>query len=321
MIDLDKQLDKWLGDGIISTEQAELMRQSVVASPPAHEAELADEYAEERRIPIVTEVLGYVGAALAIWAVIFLVSEFWGNIADWAQAGLFAVVALVLFTSGAALFNTVEPALRRLSTVLWAGSVVSLGGTLFILFDRFAKLEPELTWTLIGAGASVFGGLMMWRRPSAVQHAVLFAALLTTIMSLLAFGPEPEIFVYGFVVWAYGLVWILMTRAEVLQPRGAGIGLGAAAMLYGAQMATIEGDFVTLGVLLGLGTAGLLAAAGILLRERLSIILGGLGIFLFVPQSMFHFFGEAMGGMLGLFVSGLLLVGLAIWFGRHREAL
>jgi hypothetical protein len=36
---------------------------------------------------------------------------------------------------------------------------------------------------------------------------------------------------------------------------------------------------------------------------------------------MFHFFGEAFGGMLALFVSGLAIIALAIWFARHREAL
>jgi len=68
-------------------------------------------------------------------------------------------------------------------------------------------------------------------------------------------------------------------------------------------------------------TAALLATAGVMLREKLSIVLGGVGIFMFVPQAMFLFFGETFGGMFGVFVSGLTLVGLAVWFGRHKEAL
>ena len=92
-------------------------------------------------------------------------------------------------------------------------------------------------------------------------------------------------------------------------------------MLVGAQIASAEGDLTTVGVLLGLGTAALFAAAGVMMRERLLIILGGIGIFWYVPQAMFHFFGETFGGMFGVFVTGLLIIGLAIWFGRHREAL
>ncbi|MCP3974838.1 MAG: hypothetical protein GY720_10120 [bacterium] len=279
------------------------------------------EAAEEHRIPIITEILGYVGAALALWAVMFLVTEFWGNLSDWAQISLFAVVAIVLLAAGTALLDTAEPAIRRLSSILWAGSVVSLSGSTFIAFESVAGLDPELPWTLVGAIAAAIGGLMLRRHPSVAQQVVLFAAVLTTAIALLSFGPEPEMFVFGFVVWAYGLVWMLVARSGLLQPKGAGMVLGAVAMLVGAQITGAEGDLTTIGVLLGLATAGMLAGFGVMLRERLPIILGGVGIFLFVPQAMFHFFGEAMGGMFGLFASGLLLVGLAIWFGRHKEAL
>ena len=131
MIDLNKQLDVWLSDGIISAEQADLMRQSVLGSAvPA-----ADEPEPEHRIPIITEILGYVGVALAIWAVVFLVSEFWANLSDWAQASLFGALAVALFAGGAGLLDRTEPALSRLSSVLWAGSVGALAGGLFTLFE------------------------------------------------------------------------------------------------------------------------------------------------------------------------------------------
>lgn len=316
MIDLNHQLEVWVGDGIITGEQAEMMRRSVAQPEAPAERE---EVEFEGRIPIITEILGYVGAALAIWAVFFLVSEFWGTLSDWAQASLFGALAVALFAAGTALRDVIEPALSRLSGVLWAGSIVALGGTLFMLFDPIAGLEPEVVWTLVGAIAAVGAGVMYRSRPSVAQHVMLFAAVLTTIVSLLTLGPEAEIFFFGLVVWAYGLVWIMVSRSGVLQPLGSGMVLGAFAMLIGAQMAV--GDGASVGTLLGLATAGLLAGAGVMLKEKLTIILGGIGIFWFVPQTMFHFFGEAMGGMFGLFVSGLLLIGLAIWFGRHKEAL
>lgn len=317
MIDLNKQLEEWLHDGIISSEQAELMRRSVVQTERLPVDEELPEV--ERRIPIITEILGYVGAALAIWAVAFLVIEFWADLTDWAQASLFAVLALVLFFAGAALLDADEPALGRLSGVLWAGSVFSVGGALFIVFDLNRGLDPSVTWALIGAITAAIGGAMFWRQASVAQHVVLFAAVLMTIISLLTLGPEPESFFIGLVIWAYGLVWILISRAGMLPPHQTGVVLGAIALLYGAQ--ATAADESTIGVLLGLGTAGMLAGAGVMLREKLTIILGGIGIFMFVPQAMFHFFGEAMGGMFGLFASGLALVGLAIWFSRHREVL
>ena len=317
MIDLNRQLERWIGDGIITSEQAELMRHSVLQPEPP--PELPD--VEEGRIPIITEILGYVGAALAIWAVMFLVSEFWENLSDWAQAGLFGALGIVLFASGATLLDTIEPAFRRLSSVLWAGSVLAGGGALFIVFDPILSYSPQTTWTLIGAIGVVVGGLMLRRQPSVAQHLVLFGAAMTTIMSAIRLGPEPEFFVYGFVAWGVGLTWLLVSRSGILQPFSVGIVLGAIAMLYGAQIAAIEGETDTFGIFLGLATAALFATAGVMMRDRLAIILGGIGIFWFVPQAMFHFFGETFGGMFGIFVTGMLIIGLAIWFGRHREAL
>lgn len=317
MIDLNQQLQKWLADGIISAEQAELMRSSALGSYQ----ETVEEAAQERRVPIVTEILGYVGAALAIWAVVFLVSEFWGNLADWAQASLFGALAVVLFAAGSSLLYTEEPALGRLSSVLWAGSLLAIGGTLYVVFDPIADFSVNTTWTLIGALTAVAGGLMLRRQQSVAQHFVFFAAVMTTIMSLINLGAHPEVFVFGFAAWGIGLVWLLVTRAGVLQPSGTGMVLGAIGMLYGAQMAAIEGDAEVFGILLGLATAALFATAGVVTREKLAIIMGGIGIFWFVPQAMFRFFGETFGGMFGLFLSGLAIVALALWFGRHKEAL
>ena len=322
MIDLNKQLQVWLDDGIISTDQADLMRQSALGGPSSDDTAVAVRAGPEpeRRIPIITEILGYVGAALAIWAVMFLVAEFWGNLSDWAQASLFAALALVLFAGGAALLGSGEPALKRLSGMLWAICVGSLGGALFIVFESIAGYSPEASWTLIGAVATGVAAPMLWKQRSAIQHVVFFTAALTTVVSALNLGPEPELYVYGFVVWAYALVWLLVARAEVLPAPFVGTILGGIAMLYGAQIAAVA-DTQVVGILLGLATAGLFATAGVVFRERLAIIFGGIGIFMFVPQAMFHFLGETFGGMFGLFLSGLLIIALAVWFGRHREAL
>lgn len=315
MIDLNKQLAQWLEAGIISPEQAELMRHSAVQSPRAGSDD------EGGRIPIVAEILGYVGAALAIWAVLFLVSEFWEDLSDWSRAGLFGVLALVLFVSGRGILGHEEPALRRLSSVLWAGSVVALAGALFIVFDPILGVSVEATWTLIGATCSVAGGLLLWRQTMPAQQIVLFASALTTIMWFMNLIIDPELYVYGLVAWGLGLIWIAMARAGLLAPLGTAVVLGAITMLYGAQLIIIEGGADSLGIILGLATAALFAIVGVSLRDRLTIILGAVGIFWFVPQAMFHFFGDAFGGMLALFVTGLVIIGLAIWFTRHREAL
>lgn len=63
MIDFNQQIQRWLDAGIISAEQAGQMKRSVATSPGAQPE------AAEGRIPVIAEILGYVGVALATWAV------------------------------------------------------------------------------------------------------------------------------------------------------------------------------------------------------------------------------------------------------------
>lgn len=315
MIDFNQQIQRWLDAGIISAEQAGQMKRSIATSRAAQPE------AEEGRIPVIAEILGYVGVALATWAVLFLVSDFWANLADWAQAALFGVLSLSLFAAGATNLDKGEPALRRLSSVLWAGSVVALGGGLYIVFDPILGLSIEATWTLISALCAAAAAIMMWRHAMPAQQITLFAAVLSTAMWLMNLVTSPEILAYGLVAWGLGLIWIMLGRAKMLESVGTSMVLGAVTMLYGAQLTVIEGGASSFGIILGLVTAALFAVAGVSQRDRLTIILGAIGIFWFVPQAMFHFFGEAFGGMFALFVSGLAIIALAIWFTRHREAL
>ncbi len=309
MIDLNRQMRIWLEAGVISEEQAELMRGSVPVAGERRE--------HGSRIPIIAEILGYVGAALAIWAVVFLVSEFWANLSDWAQTAMFGALSLVLIAAGATILDHEEPALRRLSSVLWSVGVVAMVGAFYIVFDPILGMSVAATWMTIGAISSVVAGVMLWRQEMPAQHIVLFGATLTTVMWAMNLLIEPEFFAYGLVAWGVGLIWILVSRAGVL-PRGTAIVLGSVTMFIGAQL--IAGDVEAFGILLGLLTAALFAAAGVTFEDRIAIILGGIGIFWFVPQAMFYFLGDAIGGMFGLFSSGVVMVAFALWFSRRREA-
>ena len=312
MIDLNQQLERWLADGIITDEQADMMIHSVL------ESDAPDRSSRGRRIPLVAEILGYVGAALAIWAILFIVAEQWASLEHWAQAALFGALSFALFAGGRVLLWSEEPAFARLSSVLWAGSVIALGGAMWVLFDPIGGFSVEATGTMIGLGAALVAFAMYRLQRSILQHIALYVSVLVALNFLVTLAADLEVFAYGLLVWGIGLVWALVSRAQLLPPGTLGMTIGAISMFYGAQMISFGSDIEALGIWLGLATAALFAAGGVALQEKPALIIGALGIFWFVPQAMFHFFGETFGGMIGLFLSGLAIVGLAIWFSRDR---
>lgn len=317
MVELTGQIQRWLDAGIITAEQAALMRANC---EPETMAVPGDATQIQRRVPVIAEIAGYVGAALAVWAATFLVTEFWNNLADWAKAGLFSALAVALFTAALPLLDSKESAFLRLCGVLWAGAIVAGSGALFIVLDSIGGIDVSWTWVIVGAVASIAGGTMLRYRVGVVLHVILFAAVVTTITALLTVAGDPEPFFVGLSIWGVGLVWLLFNRADLLQPAATGLLLGGMGMLLGPFFTNAGGGYETITVLLGLASAASLAAAGAYAREKLLVVVGGLGVFMYVPRAMFHFFGDAMGAMFGLFVVGLLLVAAAIGFARHREA-
>ena len=97
----------------------------------------------ESRLPLVAEALGYAGGVLAIAAGIYMVRDLWPSPSTGAVLAFAAVACVVLGAGGAAVRMTGDPALRRLRSVLWLLSTVSLAAFAGTLADQVGKFGPE----------------------------------------------------------------------------------------------------------------------------------------------------------------------------------
>src|SRR4029077_13690251 len=117
----------------------------------------------ESSLPLVAEALGYAGGALAIAAGIYLVRDLWPSPSTGAGLAFAAIACVVLGAGGAAVRMTGDPALRRLRSVLWLLSTVSLAAFAGTLADQVGKFGPESN-TLVAAAASGPRRAAAWRR-------------------------------------------------------------------------------------------------------------------------------------------------------------
>lgn len=333
MHDLEVLLDRWVEAGLLDRDQA--------AAIAAHEAarEAADEAARTRpgatsssqppppppahgerpappRRVAGAEAVGYVGAALVVGALGRLLAELWGTLTTGGKLTLVALVTVLAFGAAVALRREDRPTLQRLTSVLLAVGVLGTAWFVGLLAADVVDLRPEaVAATASGAASVVAVGLHLWRRRGLGQ-VVALVSLVVLSMSLLqlpALPPSPQW--SGLLLWGLGVAWLLAGRGGWIPPATLAGVLGGLTALVGAQVASVD-DPRLLWLLVGVATAGALVGLSLVADVLHHLVVGSIGLFVFVPQVVFEVFGDAIGAPAALLVVGLLLVVLAVGLGR-----
>src|SRR5262249_27844374 len=142
---LREQLARWAAAGLIDPDQADRIeateRERAVAFPG-------------RRLPLVAEVLGYVGAVIAITAIVVTVHQIWKHVPTAAEMATAGVIAVGLLLAGAALRTDADPALARLRSALWLLSMACAAAFVAVLTGRYLQLA-DADGALMTAAASL----------------------------------------------------------------------------------------------------------------------------------------------------------------------
>jgi len=298
-VDLAETLRRAVASGIISAEQADAIRRE-----EAGRATVTRHGAGE--IPLVTEVLGYIGAMLSAAAIAVLLGLHWESLGTAAHLTVMAIVTVVLLAGGWMLRDSREPAFERLSEVLWLLSAIAFGGLVAIFgVDVWQPAATTAALTACAATVVYAGALWAWR-PSAPQLLALWAACLATVIAGLV-QIDASAAVAVLVPWAFGLLWLGVTRQGTLRPSATSYALGALPFL--------AAPFVTdLGwpLFLGLVSAASVMAASIWLRQTKLLFMGAVALFFYVLRIGAQYFAPALGLPVSLLVAGLALIGIAL---------
>lgn len=315
-VDLRTQLRRWVERGLLAPEQAE-----AIAAFEAEEVPPAGADGPERRVSLISEAVGYVGAALIVIALAVLLERFWADFTLGAKLALVAVVTATLVAAGWGLRAAVEPAGARLASVAWVAAVGTLGWGVGIATGPTAlDLTEDDAVLAIATATAVGAGVLWWLRHAMLQHAAAFLTAVATLVSLMAL-PEGAAAPrwHALALLAFAVVWLLLTEAGWFRPADVGVVLGLALVLVALQVAVADEAFRGPGLVLALvGATGMVAGA-IARRRPFPLWFGTAGVFVFVPQAVFHFFRDTLGAPIALLVTGFVLLGVAIGSARLRE--
>lgn len=300
---LQEKLSQWVNAEIITADQAG----RIVEFEQAQDAE------QERPVPLIVEALGYLGGALAVIAVLILAQEFWADLELWGRLALLGIVSLGLLVAGWVLRDSHLDAVRRLAGFLWLFATIGIAFTVGILWaDGFEASEEGAALT--GSLAAAVLAFFLWRiRTQSLQQLAFVAAMFSTLVSLIGVAEWPEE-MYGLSIWALGVVWLFLTWGTIVKPETTGYALGSILALLGAQVVGVDGNGWPL--LLGVVVAAALIVASVSLKQLVLLGLGAAGVFIFVPQLVFHYFGDSLGAPVALLISGIALIGGAVALAR-----
>jgi hypothetical protein len=269
------------------------------------------------------EILGYVGGAVTVVAVLLLVSMSWADLGRGGRVAVLAGTAVALFTAGTVigggtpgglrLLRDAEPERRRLVSTLWSAGVVAAGGAAAV------AVSDENGTLAAGGVALVLGAAGYALVPSLLGQLVLLgAALLTTTGALVTAGVDSSV-AYGVVTAAAGAVWILLAWLGAFTERVSGVALGLAVVFTGAQVVTWTDGAQVWGYAMTTVTAFAAVAVYIRSRRWIFLALGLVALMTVVLQVVLDVFGQSLTALWLVLAVGLVLLAVSGVVLRTRQ--
>ena len=305
---LTAQLRRWTDDGLLTKEHA-------AAILAAEGRRLPQRAVPARPVSVAVELLGYLGGILAIIGAGLIAAQFWQDLAIWTRLTLLGLAAAALWAAGAVVREHADPALWRLRGVLWllSSSAVAFFAVLFA--TDLLELSDEAVVLVAGLAIASHAGALWWRRPRPLQQFGCLAGLVAATGGGVAVMGGSETAV-GMSIWALGVGWVLLGWRQLLPPTLVASLGGAMALLFGAQ--AVAAGRPAVGLLLGLASAVGLLVAGTAGRRLALAGVGILGVVMFLPATVVHFFAGTVGVPVLILLTGVVLLTVTLVVLRVR---
>lgn len=304
---LQLALQRWTDAGLLSAEQARAIvaYETAAAGPP-------------RRVSVLAEALGYLGAALAAAGAAAALGQVWEDWPEWSHLVVAAVATVGLLAGGWLLRNQTEPAFNRLASVLWGLAVGAAAWTLVVLTVEVADLPDRMddsgVAVLVAACLTGLAAILWLARREAIQLTILFGSAIALVScGIWALPGEAPSWAFALAVWLLSVLWAWLGWRELIRPAWPALAEGTLAALIAPSAALADHGWV---VVAGLATAAFLMAVSIPTRQTPLLAVGTLGLFGYVTWAVIRYFGDMVGVPVALVLVGVTFLVLAVVAGR-----
>ena len=315
---LETRLARLVEQQVLSAEQANALMEAARADRLDGPAQEESGPRSMPKASAVLEVLGYVGGALVLGAVIMLGTFFWDDLGSTGRK-LVAVASLVVPALGGAalIMGRARPELGK---ILLALACYAAGFAYLVVFEdqefvvsaAVVVLTSAIGAVLLRSGAFLVSG---WSGAMLLVCAVVF----NIIDDAGAGGPARESVTVdlgvGFLLVGLALAGSGLVISRTLAWSLAGLSGWAASIVLQADAP--HGEWLSL-VVATVVSAALLAAFVLTRRYAYAVI--GCAILLTIwPVSLYRILDDAVGAAIGLVAAGAVLIGTVIVLSRRRR--
>lgn len=271
--ELEVRLSEWAREGLLTEAQAAAIRDREDSA--ARRGPLGGS-----GIPVITEILGYVGGALAAGAILILMFKWWDDLGALGRVALPGLVAAATYAAAVLIGRVKSPSAGRLEQFLLLLGVAATGfASGIVVHDAccsHAPSDPErlraIAWSSLTGFvvASVAAGIVYRFRRTPLQHLALGFAIGGVVLGVQPlFGAGMPPWLPGVLLVAASLVWGALSIRGALPPVDGGLALASVGVLLGIVVAGASGggDPPRATPIAGLvASLGLLAASFVLRR-------------------------------------------------------
>ena len=295
--------------------------------------ESADASPGKRRVVLLVEALGYIGALVFLAGGIVLIYQRGNDVSDWGHVLVYAPAAALFFLVGNRVRRSGKTAVHQQQVdVLWFLSVAAFAGAIAYMTHYLINSSghaPRGAATILAVGMAVpVYAAALWRvRRHALQNIALFAGLVITIYGIIVTvaDPAPPL-AYALPLWGFGLAWAGLGWPQYVQPRSRWyIEPTSVTLACGAILALIApcfaiGDYGWL-YAIAIPTAVAAMAASIPLQNTPLLALGTLAAFGYITSLVVRYVHEPLGIPATMAITGVLIIALAVVSARliHSE--
>jgi hypothetical protein len=280
-------------------------------------------------MPLLAEVVGYLGAILLLAGGVAAISRQWSHVGAWAHVGILAGAAAFFLLAGLSVRRVREPAIQRLTGVTWLLSVLCTAGaagyaTYDLIFSFTSADNNAGAVTVLGVGlaTSAYAAVLWLVRRRALQAAAMFGGLVTLICGVIATAaagraPNGASLAYALALWGFGLAWAVLGWRRRIEPMWAAVPLGTMLALIAPALGTGPHGWL---YVIAIITAGAVMAVSVPLRNTVLLGLGAVAMFGYITAVVGSYFGQSLGVPAALSIAGALIIVLAATTARLMRA-